>query len=530
MLPTSTHNQFSAQIEKIQKLLLQRDVEHAQVLLPMDEQQYWLARRAEVLHIQLTTIASVLEQPSSSDFSNAYQYYNKQLNVLEVDCKKSFKELLNRVLFFYDEKEQQFIDLKIPLNNQAQMERLLARLSNEMELYRSFHLEGKHSLQQLKEDLTNEVAWIEQLLIELTESKDEFNLSYVDHQKAVEQQLVVIRHEREQTIQTIDKYENFLQACYQGNVRDIYQILASASNEERELLMNFVGTRKDTIGRNAFHLVCEYVQYPIVEGLLCTILKNKNIFDIPTDNGELPIHLAMRRDEGKRTHSLLGLLKLHGADIHALDKNHQRTPLNTAAYVGNITAITWLLEQGADLHAKDFQGRTALHAAAGRIPLNADIAKRQAITAAFLLDRGANPSALNQAEESPLFEAILKGQNQVVQEFSNRGLGLSQAEHELLQARPEFQSPDVQLTYTNYLQNTLTEVPLTLPAKPMPLPAPAQPMPPAKPSFASLIGWPLSKLFRSQPPVAPSSSSSPGAQASSEPQAGSSMGPKATNR
>ena len=59
------------------------------------------------------------------------------------------------------------------------------------------------------------------------------------------------------------------------------------------------------------------------------------------------------------------LLISHGADVNARSINLQRTPLLIAArYPGSTEVLRLLLDKGADLHAKDRNGATALGLAA----------------------------------------------------------------------------------------------------------------------------------------------------------------------
>jgi ankyrin repeat protein len=44
-----------------------------------------------------------------------------------------------------------------------------------------------------------------------------------------------------------------------------------------------------------------------------------------------------------------------------------RTPLLTAAAIGNITIVELLIERGANVNASDNDGRSALHYAAGKL-------------------------------------------------------------------------------------------------------------------------------------------------------------------
>ena len=67
------------------------------------------------------------------------------------------------------------------------------------------------------------------------------------------------------------------------------------------------------------------------------------------------------------------------ADVDARD-NAQRTPGHWSAYKGHLEVIKMLVESGADLNARDTEGRTMLRMA---------VIGRQAITEEFLRGHGA---------------------------------------------------------------------------------------------------------------------------------------------
>ena len=78
------------------------------------------------------------------------------------------------------------------------------------------------------------------------------------------------------------------------------------------------------------------------------------------------------------------LLVGHGADVNARSTNLQRTPLLVAAsYPGSVAVLQFLLDKGADLHARDRTGIDAL----GRAARSADL---EAVR--FLVERGCDPN------------------------------------------------------------------------------------------------------------------------------------------
>jgi uncharacterized protein len=77
------------------------------------------------------------------------------------------------------------------------------------------------------------------------------------------------------------------------------------------------------------------------------------------------------------------LLIAHGADVNARSANLQRTPLLVAAsYPASVAVLQFLLEKGADLHAKDRAGIDAL----GRAARSADVE-----VVRFLAEHGCDP-------------------------------------------------------------------------------------------------------------------------------------------
>ena len=129
------------------------------------------------------------------------------------------------------------------------------------------------------------------------------------------------------------------------------------------------------------------------------------------NKGETDLHIAARLNLTVLTISLLN----QGADVHAKDKTELgRTPLHTAA-VGDASAtVELLLNQGADVHAKD---KTEL----GRTPLHTAAVGDASATVELLLNQGADVHAKNNNGWMPLHYATEKDASATAEVLLKRG-------------------------------------------------------------------------------------------------------------
>jgi len=106
----------------------------------------------------------------------------------------------------------------------------------------------------------------------------------------------------------------------------------------------------------------------------------------------------------KNSASAISLLVNLGADLEATGP-HNRTPLHGAAGSGRIDAVKMLVECGANLHARDSDGRTPLHEAT--IRGHVDIIR-------FLIELGANLLIKDYEGKSPIHFAAGEGSADII--------------------------------------------------------------------------------------------------------------------
>ena len=111
---------------------------------------------------------------------------------------------------------------------------------------------------------------------------------------------------------------------------------------------------------------------------------------------------SLRRTDGHSIFSIAALggcvevldfLATRSCPVHDAGQTDGRGPCMLASWLGNEEAASWLADHGADLHAVDNAGDTALHLACWRDHL--DVAK-------MLARRGVDPERVNKAGETAL--------------------------------------------------------------------------------------------------------------------------------
>ena len=110
------------------------------------------------------------------------------------------------------------------------------------------------------------------------------------------------------------------------------------------------------------------------------------------------------------------------ADDLATTNDEGRTLLMEAAVAGNTAAVKHLCAMGADVHAVDQKGNTALHLSA----------EEGGHAAALLLAAGSDPKAVNKAGDTPLIHALTCGHapsvRLLLQAYSAYGIDIGEEE------------------------------------------------------------------------------------------------------
>ena len=161
----------------------------------------------------------------------------------------------------------------------------------------------------------------------------------------------------------------------------------------------------DQHGRSPFHHMAD----GDVE--VCKILLDyaDSAVNITDYNGETPLHQTTYDPD------IVKMLLDEGADVDARDKRG-RTPLHAASYEGDCSSVELLIEHGADINFADNQGWTPLHMAA---------AGKNCEAAEVLMQNGGDIAAIDKTGRTALHLAGKSGSQLMIQLLVSHGSDLN---------------------------------------------------------------------------------------------------------
>ena len=134
--------------------------------------------------------------------------------------------------------------------------------------------------------------------------------------------------------------------------------------------------------------------------------------DVENELGETPLHLVRQRQNASRDGiHIAQLLLVVGADVHARDKRGW-TALHAASYYGRLEVAQVLLNRGGIAKVEDYQGKTPLHQVSQG---NFESLEAGGRIAELLLECGMDANSRDRNQETPLHVASRCGRLEIGQ-------------------------------------------------------------------------------------------------------------------
>lgn len=206
--------------------------------------------------------------------------------------------------------------------------------------------------------------------------------------------LAIIHEEQGFAQQLMDLFPHEL-LDIQNNLYQTPLHLATYLNQSfivKELLARGVSLElQDQEGNTPLHVACEHGLYDCANEMVNVASSNKLAHVLETQNwrGLTCLHVATLH----KHHRIMRLFTKKGVDLNIQEGTSGKSALHMAVELHDVTAVTLLLNKGANVDATMFNGCTALHLAVGR---------QDAPIANLLCQAGADKMIRNLEDETAL--------------------------------------------------------------------------------------------------------------------------------
>lgn len=165
-----------------------------------------------------------------------------------------------------------------------------------------------------------------------------------------------------------------------------------APHLKKLLVLGASPNSRDSEGYFALHLAAGAGHHDSIS----VLLEHGADLHVTDRDGHTALHLAAMNNEP----CTLAVLVAAGADVSLRSAGNSNSPLDAAAVAGRVWAISFLQKKGADVHAVDMHGSTALHKAA---------VSKKAYAIEELVRCGADINCQDRTGRTPLYVATKGG-------------------------------------------------------------------------------------------------------------------------
>jgi ankyrin repeat protein len=359
-------NQISTEIEKVERkymsyLLLVSSLDH--------EIRERIELTADVAQSQLEIIRQLKHQAPPRDFSAVPHQIQEKMNIIRSQYLENYRNILNARDAIVEK------GTRVALTS-AKKQELTTRFTAELdqkinEQIKGFTLTSHSNLVSLELQTEEKIHWTTSLHAQMLDKKTKAAEKMFELKETPEFQDLL--NEKQRLRNNLDS-QDIWEAAEFGNVEYLEKAVKNHSwfqskswlYPSRSLL-----EEKNSQGQTLLHLACQNGHLHIVNFLLGYGVQAST----PNQEKEHPIHLAAR--------------------------------------FGHVFIVERLLEYGVEVNARGAYGRTPLHIAVYNL---------RPLTVNLLLDKGAdiNAKASNDQNKTPLHEAVIHGNSQMVMQLTER--------------------------------------------------------------------------------------------------------------
>jgi ankyrin repeat protein len=412
-------NRLSAEFELAQKRAEVEQIALMQVIMPIDDEEYWLGFEIEFLNNIYELLSSHIQGTIPDLVTLHFRFMQMLDQTVDIFCKGYQTRLKSRP-YYFDRETETFI--KLDQNNIATY---VADLRRNIPNRLGFDQWN----QKIQEINLNEIISLDTFLQQEIQNKRKHHESLIDRKtpygmrySILEENLLIIKskHLKQQQDFQQNLQQDLAHLCFLGDLDKIRELFARASSSSSLFKKPTIANSYNKDKQLPLHRACEAGHQSVINYLL---KKNANPKLLDKGPAELSAYhyAAMNPDP-----TILQLLLDAGTkeDLQILGK-HNRTILHSAAFAGADRVVTMIAAIGAvDLNAKDtFIGSTALHLAAW---------KGYASTVRVLLACGADPYQTDNNGENVLVTAILYYRTATVYELFRAGYLLNEQAMQIL--------------------------------------------------------------------------------------------------
>lgn len=412
-------NRIEEEIKIIHKKVDAMEMDIARQGVLYFEQRSLIAEKMALNNAKLQTVTSYLREPSQFSPVILNESYQLELKKAVHHCVTLYSDTIEEQKSIV--RDGEIIRLQTPEAKQAEVERYKLLLTAKLPEFQNFHFDMESDLASLELSLQNECHALETQSDDLISQWETKLMELQENKSSLQRELKQKKDFLVEQQKLLEDYQPapIEQFCIIGDLIALENALKPYKNNENKV--NYLKEHAP----NALHFACWNHEVEIVKYLLALGVSSQTPDTIPISVAHTthyyPLHYVamIMFVEGVTTQECLDALRDHGAKLDVEDNtgnprfpSYGRTPLHTAAFFGNESAVRWCITEAKRTHPNnavavlEFINRQEK----GRQQKNSAVHNAayagQWESMLYLLNNGAHHRGKNYSDNTPLMEVL----------------------------------------------------------------------------------------------------------------------------